>query len=80
MYCTQCQNYLEVEITSTMSDDYAIKIQRKKLYCRGNIIISKFRNCSDIVSNADYFNIFVQLSTATQYVQDSQLNLCNCYK
>ena len=30
------------------------------------------------VSNADYFKHSVQLSTAPQYVQDSQLNLCGC--
>ena len=47
--CTKYQNYLGVEITSTMSDEDAIKIQRNKLYSRGNMIISKFRNCSESV-------------------------------
>ena len=46
---TKCQNYIGVEITSTMSDDDAIKIQRNTLYISGNMIISKFRNCSENV-------------------------------
>ena len=75
--CTKCQNYLGVEITSTMSDDDAIKIQRNKLYSRGNMIISKFRNCSESVKRR-HFNIFVKLSAAPQYGRDSQLNLCGC--
>ena len=39
--CTKCQNYLGVEIMFTMSDNYAIEIQRNKLYSMGNMIISK---------------------------------------
>ena len=47
--CTKCQNYLGVEIKSTMSDDDAFKIQRNKLYSRESMIMSKFRNCSESV-------------------------------
>ena len=47
--CTKCQNYLGIEIMSSMSDEDAIQILRNKLYSRGNMIISKLRNCNESV-------------------------------
>ena len=57
-----------------MSDDDDITTQRNKFCSWGNMTTRKFRSCSE-ESNVDYFNIFVQLSTAPQYGQDLPLKL-----
>ena len=41
--------YLGVQIESNQKDDASMNAQRVNMYCRGNIIIRKFKHCSDNV-------------------------------
>ena len=70
--CIECQNYLEVKIMFTMLKFNIANSREGGKWLKVSVeIVVK-------VSNADYFKHSVQLSTAPQYVQDSQLNLCGC--
>ena len=70
--CTKCQNYLGVEIMFLM-----LKFNGTNSIVGGKLLQVSLEIVVK-VSKADYFKHSVQLSTATQYVQDSQLNLCDC--
>ena len=43
--------YLGVQIEDNQKDDASMNAQRRNLYCRGNIIIRKFKHCSETVKS-----------------------------
>ena len=48
---TSEHQYLGVLISSDFSDDADIKRQRKSIYAKGNILIRKFRNCTENIKD-----------------------------
>ena len=48
---TECTKYLVFFINNECCDNFDIKRQLKAVYVRGNILIRKFGNCSDVVKS-----------------------------
>ena len=65
MYCTT-QKYLGHVYSSDINDDEYIKHQTRAIYARGNVIINKFKCCTDDVKSI-LFRTYVIIFYTSQY-------------
>ena len=70
MYCT-IQKYLGHTYCSDISDDKDMKCQTRAIYTRENVIINKFKYCTDDVKSA-FFRTYISIFYTSQ--------LWCCYK
>ena len=80
---TECTKYLGCFISNDLCDDSDIKRQIRCIYTRGNILISKFKHCSDEVKSKlfkSYCSSFYGLNTWSSHHMYVKKKLIVAYK
>ena len=77
------QKYLGVILCEEQKDDLDIQRQIKSIYCKGNILIKRFKNCSDDVKIKlfkSYCTSFYCAQLWSRFKQESFRKLVTAYK